>query len=129
LTLLCLNQGDSVPTPTERPRMVTDYIAVVPPQGPQPWLSRLLLHTPNNPADEHRPIPWLTPSLTRAEDTISWSSSGNLRSIGHNKTLSFCPGAIIDGILQPFVVGDGEVTSPLCSPLTISIACPRVFHS
>jgi hypothetical protein len=27
------------------------------------------------------------------------------------------------------VVGAGEVTSPLCSSLTLSLACPRVFHS
>jgi hypothetical protein len=51
-----------------------------------------------------------------------------VRSIKHNKTLSFCPGAIIDGIPHPYVVGAGEVTSPLCTSLSLSIACPIVFH-
>ena len=109
--------------------MVSNVIADVQPLGHAPWLSRWLLHTPDDPTDGHRPLPWLTPSPTRAKDTISWSSSGHVRTIKHNITLSFCPGAIIDGIPQPFVVGAGEVTSPLCSSLTISIACPRVFHN
>jgi len=52
-----------------------------------------------------------------------------VRSIRRNKTLSFCPGAIIDGIPRPYVVGVGEVTSPLCSSLALSIACPKVFHN
>ena len=38
-------------------------------------------------------------------------------------------GAIIDGIPRPFVVGAGEVTSPLCFSISLSIASPRVFHS
>ena len=103
-------------------------IADNPPQGHTPWLSWMLLHTPNDPTDGHRQLPWLTPSLTQAEGTISWTSSGNMRSIRHNNTLSFCPGAIINGKPQPYVVGAGEVTSPLCSSLTLSIACPKVVH-
>ena len=99
------------------------------PQGHAPWLSKLLLHTPDDPAEGHRPLPWLTPSLTQAEGTLSWTSSYNVRSIRHNKPLSFCPGAIIDGIPQPYVVGAREVTSPLCYSLTLSIACPKVFHN
>ena len=38
------------------------------------------------------------------------------------------PWAIINGTQQPYVVGAGEVTSPLCSSLTLSIACPKVVH-
>ena len=60
---------------------------------------------------------------------IAWTSTGNRRSIGHNASLSFCPGAVIHGALQPYLVGAGEGTSPLCSSLVMSIACPRVFHS
>ncbi len=36
LTLLCLEQADQVPTPTERPRQVSDVIADVTPQGHAP---------------------------------------------------------------------------------------------
>ncbi len=63
------------------------------------------------------------------EGTIYWSSSANVSSIRHSKTLSFCPGAIIEGKPQPFVVGAGEITSPLYTSLLLSIASPRVFHN
>jgi len=52
-----------------------------------------------------------------------------MRTLRHNKTFAFCPGAIIDGIPQPFVRGAGEVTSPLCSSISLSIATPKVFHN
>ncbi len=81
LTLLTLHQGDSVPTPTERPRVVSDVIADIPPHGHAPWLYRLMHHTPIDPADGHRPLPWLTPSLTREEGIVSWTSASNVRSI------------------------------------------------
>ncbi len=55
--------------------------------------------------------------------------SGNVHTIRHNMTRSFCPGAIIDGTPQPFVVSAGDITSPLCSSLLLSIANPIVFHS
>ena len=54
LTLLTLHQGDSVHAPTERPRVVSDVIADIPPQGHVPWLHKLLHHTPIDPADGHR---------------------------------------------------------------------------
>jgi hypothetical protein len=60
--------------------------------GPCSWLSILLHHTPMDPTDGHRPLPWLTPSLTQAEGTLSWTSSGNMRSIRHNKTPLVLPG-------------------------------------
>jgi hypothetical protein len=129
LTLPCLHQGDFVPTSTERPRPVPDVIADVASQGHEPWLRRLLLHTTDDLSDGHHPLLWLTPSLTREDGTISWSSSGNVRTLRHNNTLSFCPGASIYGIPQPFVVGVGEVTSPLCSSISLSIAISRVFHN
>ena len=99
------------------------------PQGHAPWFSTLIAHSPFDPADGHRPLPWLTPSLTVEGGIIAWTSTGNKRSIGHNTSLSFCPGAVLNGTPQPYVVGAGEVTSPLCSSLTMSLACPRVFHS
>ena len=52
-----------------------------------------------------------------------------MRSLKHNKTLSFCSGEFFDGKLQPFVVGAGEVTSSLCTYILPSIASPRVFHN
>ena len=104
-------------------------IADVPAQGHDPWLSRLLSYAPIYYADGHRLLPWLTPSLTCEEGTIAWTSSGNVRSIDHNTSISFCPGAILDGRPQPYMVWAGEVNSPLCSSLTMSIACPRVFQS
>jgi len=116
------------PTPTDRLRTVLDVITDVTPQGHGPWIRRLLLQTTDDLSDGHRPLPWLTPSLTRADITITWSSSGNVRTLSRNKTLSFCPGSIIDGIPQSFVVGAGEVTSPLCSYISLSVASPRVFH-
>ena len=44
------------------------------------------------------------------------------------KYLSFCPGAIIDGVPQPFVVGLGAKQTHLCNNLLLSIANPRVYH-
>ena len=38
LTLLCLEQSDQVPAPTERPRKVSDLIADIAPMGHAPWL-------------------------------------------------------------------------------------------
>ena len=109
--------------------MVLYVIANIPHQGHAPWLSRLLHHTPIDPVDGHRPLPWMTPSLTHAEGIASWTSSGNVSSIRHNTTLSFCPGAIINATSQPYVVGAGEMTTPLCSSFTLDVACPRVFHN
>jgi hypothetical protein len=97
LTLLCIHQEDSVPTPAERPRTISDVIADIPPQGHAPWLARLLHHCPFDTADGFRPLQWLNPSLAYEEENVAWVSSGNMRSIKHNGTLSFCPGAIING--------------------------------
>ena len=98
--------------------MVSNVIADIPPQGHAPWLYKLMHHTPIDPADGQRSLPWLNPSLTRPEGIVSWTSSGNVRSKRQNTTLSFCSEAVINGTPQPYVVGAGEVTTPLCSPLT-----------
>ena len=46
-----------------------------------------------------------------------------------NKNLAFCPGAIIDGVAQPFVAGTGTINSHVCQSIRVSIANPRVYHS
>ena len=107
LTLLCLEQADHVPTPTERPRQVPDVIADVTPQGHAPWLRRLLSSVKEDPNEGARPLPWLTPSLIPEGITLTWLFVGNTKTTRPNKNLSFCPGAIIDGVPQPFVVGSG----------------------
>jgi hypothetical protein len=61
--------------------------------------------------------------------TLTWTSSGNTRSIKANKTLAFCPGAISEGIPQPYLIATGAINSPVCQSILISIANPRVFHS
>ena len=70
LTVLYLDQGDMVPTPTERQRLVSDVIADVKPQGHAPWLRRLLLQSAEDSMDGAQPLPWLTPSLTREDNII-----------------------------------------------------------
>ncbi len=103
LTLLCPHQGDSVPTPTKRPRPIFDVIADIPPQGHAPWLARLLQQSPNDTVNGHRPLPWLTPYLVRGGGKIALIN-GNVRSVKHDSILSFYTGALIDGKPHPFVV-------------------------
>jgi len=91
-------------------------------------LRRLLLQSSKDAADGTRPLPWLTRTLAY-DNTVYWFSSGNQRSMRHTKILSFCPGANFNGKPQPFVVRVGEVTSPLCISILLSIANPRVFHN
>jgi hypothetical protein len=129
LTLLCLDQRDMVPTSTKRPILISYVIAEVTPQDHAPWLRLLLLHSADYSADGFMSLPWLAPSFTSVEDTVSWSSSVDVHAIRHNKTLSFCPGAIIAGTPQLFVVSAGDITSPLCTSLLLSITNPRVFHT
>ena len=107
LTLLCLEQADEVHNPTERPRQVSDSIADVTPQDHTPWMRRLLSSAKEDPNKGARPLPWLTPSLILEGSTLTWLSAGNIRTPRPNKNVSFCPGAIIDGEPQPFVVGSG----------------------
>jgi hypothetical protein len=127
--MLCLHQGDSVPTPTKCPIPISDVIADILPQGHSLSLARLLQQSPNDTANGHRPLPWLTPSLVREGGNIVLICSGNVRFVKHNNIISFCPGALIDGNPRPFVMAAGEVTSPMCPSITISIACPKVFHN
>jgi hypothetical protein len=60
---------------------------------------------------------------------MTWTWAGNVRTLRPNKNLSFCPGAIIDGVPQPFVVGTRAKHTFLCQNLLLSIANPRMHHS
>ena len=71
LTLLCLEQADQVPTPTERPRQISDIIADVTPHGHAPWLRRLLSSAKEDLNEGARPLPWLTPSLILEGSTLT----------------------------------------------------------
>ncbi len=104
ITMQCLDKDDVFPTLTERSEMVAD----VTPQGHAPWLRRLLLQSTEDDAEGALPLPWLPPTLTHEDITVPWFSSGSQRSIRHNRTLSFCPGAILDGKPQPFVASSGQ---------------------
>jgi hypothetical protein len=73
--------------------------------GHAPWLQRLLATIKEDTSEGARHLPWLTPQLGTTVVPIEWSSNGNALKLLPNKNLSFCPGAIINGAPQPFVVG------------------------
>jgi hypothetical protein len=98
ITLLCLEQSDQVPTPTERPRKVSDVIADIVPMGHAPWLHRVLSLNIEDPAEGARPLPWITPSLVADGGALTLTSLGDSRTIKTNKNMAFCQGAIIDGV-------------------------------
>ena len=75
-----------------------------------------------------RPLPWLTPALIAEDATLSWSSSGNLRTIRGSTKLSFCPGAIINGIPHPYIIAPGAGNSHTCRAILVSIANPTTYH-
>ncbi len=107
LALLCQEQADKVPTSIDRPRQISDVIADIAPQGHAPWLRRLLSILMEDLIEGACPLPWLTPTLVPEGLTLTWTSARNTMTLDHNKSLSFCPGAIIDGESAPFVVGLG----------------------
>ncbi len=125
LTLLNLAQTYMFP----RPRSVSDFTANVAPMGHAPCLQRVLSSFSEDATEGVRPLPWITPSLLEGEDPMPWISSGNTQSIKANKTMSFCPGAIDDGIPKPYVAETGAINSPVCQYIIISIANLRVYHS
>jgi hypothetical protein len=75
-----------------------------------------------------RPLPLLSPSLVPEGHTITWTSVGNVRTLRPNKNLSFRPGAIIDGVPQPFEVGAGAIHINFAQNLLLSIVNQRVYH-
>ena len=97
--------------------------------GHAPWLKRVLSTFTEDATEGARALPWITPTLMNGDGTLTWISSGNTRSITTNKYLSFCPGAISDGVPQPYVVGSGAINPPVCQSIILSIAIPRVYHS
>ena len=127
-TLMCLEQLDQVPTPTERPRPASEDATGRAPQGYAPWLPRLLTKVTEDVAKGERPLTWLTPVLIEEGANLTWTSSGNNRTIRGNKNISCCPGAIIAGIPHPYVVGPGSGNSPTCRSILVSIANPAAYH-
>ena len=93
---------------------MTNFAANVAPMGHAPWLKRVLASFKEDSTEGARPLPWITPSLVEGDTTLTWTSSGNTRSIKANKTLAFCPGAISDGVPQPYLIGTGAINSPVC---------------
>ena len=73
VTLPCLEQADHVPTPTKRPRQVSDVIADIAPQGHAPWLRRILSTVKEDFLEGTRPLPLLTPSLVPEGHTLTWT--------------------------------------------------------
>ena len=132
LALLTLEQSEKVPTPTERPRQASDAIAGIPPQGHAPWLAPLVAalerRVPGDSYETARSLPWLTPSLTERVDVITYKSANNTLTVQTNRSLSFCPGSVLDGVVQPYMVGAMAPNSGLTKMITISITNPRVFH-
>jgi hypothetical protein len=57
LTLLCMEQLDQVPTPTERPRPALEEATGRAPQGYAPWLLRILTKVAEDAAKGARPLP------------------------------------------------------------------------
>ncbi len=128
LTLLCLEQLDQVPALTERLRHASEEATGSAPQGYTPWLHRLLTRVAEDPAEGARPLPWLTPALIADRASLSWSSSWSQRTIRGNTDISFCPGAIINGIPHLYVVAPGAGNSPTCRAILVSIASPTMYH-
>jgi hypothetical protein len=127
-TLMCLEQLDQVPTPTERPKPTSEEAIGRAPQGYAPWLPRLLTKVTEVVAKDERPLPWLTPELIEEGASLTWTSSRNSKTIRGNKTISCCPGAIIAGTPHPYVVGPGSGNSPTCRSILVSIANPAAYH-
>ena len=75
-----------------------------------------------------RGLPWLTPSLTPKDKSLRWTSSANTLVVSAYTSLSFCPGSILNGVVQPFLVGPRLPKSHLCKGIYVSIANSRVFH-
>ena len=66
-TLLCIEQLDQVPTPTERPRPTTEEELERAPQGYAPWLLCLLTKVDEDAEEGTRPPHGLPPPSSRRE--------------------------------------------------------------
>ncbi len=59
---------------------------------------------------------------------MTWTSSAKALAVTANKTLTFCPGSILNGVVQPFLVGPTLPNSRLCTAIYVSIVNPWVLH-
>ena len=128
LTLLTLEQLEVVPTPSERPRQKADILAGSPTPGFAPWAQALLDAAPIDDNHGTRGPPWITPTPVPQGEGLQWTSASNTLRITANTTLSFCPGSILEGEVQPYFIGPTLPNSNLCTAIYISLANPRVFH-
>ena len=126
--LLCAGQVEQASTPTEGPHTAPDVLSNVSTRCRAPWLERLLDLSPDNAENGLRPLPWLTPSISEREIPIKLNSAGNALQATFNNFLSVYPGSIMEGEIQPYLVGYGPTISRFCQMILVSIANPRVFH-
>jgi hypothetical protein len=61
-------------------------------------------------------------------DRIKWTSANNSLWVARNATVSFCPGSMIDGTMQPYLVGPMLPDASTCMTIQVSIANARVYH-
>ncbi len=123
-----MEQLERVRTPSERPRQKADILAGSPTPGFAPWAHALLDAAPVDDNHGTKGLPWSTPSPAPHGESIQWTSASITLKITENTTLSFCPGSILDGEVQPFFIGSTLPNSNLCTAIYVSLANPRVFY-
>ena len=89
------------------------------------------LHRKGGPSRGRAPtsVAHALPNPRRDRSTLTWLSTENTKTLRPNKNLSLCPGAVIVGLPQPFVVDSRAKQTYLCHNLLIPIANPLVYHS
>jgi hypothetical protein len=60
---------------------------------------------------------------------VTWKSASHDLTVKANRTLAFCPGSVLAGVVKPYPVGTMAPNSALYRSILVSIANPRVFHS
>ncbi len=126
--MLILEQLERLPTLSECSHQKADILAGSPTPGFAPWVQALIDAAPVDDNQGTRGLPWITPSPTPPGESILWTSASNTLSIAENTTLSFCPGSVLIGEVQPFFIGSTLPNSNLCTTIYVSLAKPRVFH-
>ena len=91
-------------------------------------LQALLNTIPVNDYNIKRPHSLPTPSFTDGQSCATWTLASNLLSVAENKTLSFCPGSVLNAVVDPYLIGEMLPNSLRCQTIFVSIAIPRVFH-
>jgi len=59
---------------------------------------------------------------------MKWTPVANNLSVTENSFMSFFPGSVLIGTVQPYMVGTMAPNSHLHMSILISIASPKVFH-